>query len=136
MRPAFTALCVALALAPHATGAAETRMTAAEFDAYVTGRTLYYATQGQEAYGAEQYLPGRKVIWTFLDGDCAEGLWYEEDGLICFIYDLDLVPQCWSFWSTGTGITAHFENDPAATALYELKQSDEPLICRGPGVGV
>lgn len=133
MRPALTALCLAVAAGA---AAAETPMTAAEFEAYVTGRTVYYASRGEAAYGAEQYLPDRRVIWTFLDGECAEGFWYEEDGLICFVYELDLVPQCWSFWRLDGGITARFENDPAATALYELSQSDEPLICQGSDLGV
>ncbi|MDH3264128.1 MAG: hypothetical protein OEM24_09030 [Paracoccaceae bacterium] len=133
--PAILRLALGLALAAGAAGA-ETPMTATEFEAYVNGRTIHYAGQGQEAYGAEQYLPNRRVIWTFLDGECVEGLWYEEGGLICFVYELDLMPQCWSFWRSGGGITARFENEPAATALYELSQTDEPLICQGPDLGV
>jgi hypothetical protein len=128
----------ALALLPFlfaATGLwAEERLTASEFEAYVTGRTLYYSS-GTGEYGAEQYLPGRRVIWTFLDGECSEGRWYEEDGLICFVYDFDLTPQCWSFWRESGRIAARFENDPALTELYELRQSDKPLLCYGPEVG-
>ncbi len=133
MRAAQTALSIVLAAG---VAAAETPMSAAEFEAYVTGRTIYYASLGEAPYGAEQYLADRRVIWTFLDGECAEGLWYEDDGLICFVYELDLVPQCWSFWREGAGISARFENDPAATSLYELRQSDEPLTCQGPDLGV
>lgn len=125
-----------LALAAGPAGA-QTPMTAAEFEAEVTGRTIQYASSGEAPYGAEQYLPGRRVIWTFLDGTCTEGLWYEQaDGLICFVYEMDLVPQCWSFWSAGGEISARFENDPAATELYELSRSDAPLTCQGPDLGV
>jgi hypothetical protein len=127
-------LAALLAAAPAATRA-EAPMTVAEFEAYVTGRTLYYSTGGQD-YGAEQYLPGRRVVWTFLDGECAEGFWYEEAGLICFLYELDLAPQCWSFFERAGGLAARFENNPAATELYEVRQSDEPLICQGPELGV
>ncbi len=44
--------------------AADAPMTAAEFEAYATGKTLTYAVGG-EVYGAEQYLPGRRVLWAF-----------------------------------------------------------------------
>jgi hypothetical protein len=137
MRPVLASFRLALGLFLLAgAAAADAQMSASEFEAYVTGRTIHYAGQGQEAYGAEQYLPNRRVIWTFLDGECVEGLWYEDDGLICFVYEMDLVPQCWSFWRAEGGLTARFENDPAATALYELSQTDEPLTCQGPDLGV
>jgi hypothetical protein len=131
-------MTVALALVPllSAAGAISAeRMSGEEFEAYVTGRTLYYSA-GAGEYGAEQYLPGRRVIWTFLDGECSQGRWYEQDGLICFVYDFDLTPQCWSFWREGGRISARFENDPALTELYELRQSDQPLACPGPDLGV
>ena len=66
---------------------------------------LSYSSQGR-SYGAEQYLPGRRVIWTFLDGECQEGSWYEEAGLICFVYENNFEPQCWSFWERGGGLAA------------------------------
>ncbi len=115
--------------------AEDTPMSAAEFEAYVTGKTLFYSVQGTP-YGAEQYLPGRRVIWTFLEDECQEGTWYEENGLICFVYETDFGPQCWSFWERGGGLAARFENEPSGTELYEVRQSDEPLACRGPKVGV
>jgi hypothetical protein len=131
MRPLAAALCLCLA----APAIAETPMTAAEFEAYVLGRTLTYSNNGA-AYGAEQYLPNRKVIWTFLDGDCVEGRWYEREDLICFTYAFEIEPQCWSFWVENGGLAARFENDPAQTALYEISQGDGALRCDGPGVGV
>lgn len=137
LRMASAALALAAAGAAGHAVAAEQRLSAAEFEAYVTGRTLYYSTAGQEAYGAEEYRPGRRVIWTFLDGDCVEGFWYERDeGLICFVYEAAIETQCWSFWRGGKGISARFENDPGAMGLFELRQSEKPLTCRGPEVGV
>lgn len=126
---------VALLLAVPSALAAEP-MSAEEFERYTNGKTLYFGTPGAP-YGAEQYLPGRRVIWTFLDGECQEGIWYEQDGLICFVYDtLPGDPQCWGFYATPGGMTALFENDPEASALIETEQGHDPLLCPGPDVGV
>jgi len=136
MRRAPIAFLLAAALAAGLTAAeAAEPMSAAAFDRYATGKTLFYASGGR-AYGAEQYLSGRRVIWTFLDGDCSEGVWFEADGQICFRYDHDPEdPQCWSFFESGQGLMARFENDPDQTELIEVNQSREPLICSGPRVG-
>ncbi|MEM6587164.1 MAG: hypothetical protein AAF641_01860 [Pseudomonadota bacterium] len=110
-------------------------MNGSEFDDYTQGKTFYFASNG-EPYGAEEYLPNRRVRWTFLDGKCKEGEWYEEGEMICFIYEDQPVPQCWSFEISAGGLTARFENDPAQTTLYEVRKSPEPLMCLGPEVGV
>lgn len=110
-------------------------MSGEEFETYVTGKTLFFGSRG-EAYGVEQYLPGRRVKWSFLDGKCKDGVWYEEAGQICFIYDDSPEPQCWTFERTPSGLSALFENNPQATQLYEAQQSDEPMLCLGPDVGV
>ena len=115
--------------------AAQSPMSAAEFDAYATGRTFYYGKLGSP-YGVEQYFEGRRVRWSFLDGHCKEGHWYEERGLICFVYEDTPDPQCWSFLKGSSGLIARFENDPARTELYEVENSDEPMMCLGPEVGV
>lgn len=115
--------------------AAAEPMTAAEFERYVTGKTLYYGESGR-AYGVEEYLPDRQVRWSFLDGRCKDGLWYEEAGQICFVYEDSPEPQCWSFFREGAGLRAIFENDPESTVLYEAEQDDEPMLCLGPEVGV
>ena len=132
MRPLFCALGLCFA-APDLH--ADDTMSAAEFDAYTKGKTFYYATDGA-AYGAEEYLSNRRVRWSFLDGECKEGRWYEDSGLICFVYDDRPEPQCWSFLQTPSGLVAQFENDPAAVQLYEVEKRDEPLACPGPEIGV
>ena len=134
MRPTAALPAALVALLPLMV-AAQTPMTAAEFEAYVTGKTLFFSSEG-EAYGAEQYLPNRRVVWTFLGDECQEGFWYESEGQICFVYDFSPEPQCWTFWRKNGGLGARFENDPAATELYEVHQSPEPLVCEGPDVGV
>ena len=115
--------------------AAQDHMSAAEFDAYTRGKTFYYGAQGAP-YGGEEYLENRRVRWSFLDGECQEGEWYEHNGLICFVYENKPEPQCWSFQRSGTGLVAQFENDPAQTQLYEMEQTGEPLHCLGPEIGV
>lgn len=114
---------------------AETPMTAAEFEAYSTGKTLTYSVDG-EVYGAEQYLPDRRVIWAFKGNTCADGVWYEEAGLICFAYENDADPQCWTFYAGATGLRAEFIGDAAGSPLSEVDQSPLPLNCAGPDVGV
>ncbi|MCR8546524.1 hypothetical protein M4578_01685 [Salipiger sp. P9] len=110
-------------------------MSAEEFERYVLGKTLYFGYDGS-AYGVEEYLPDRQVRWSFLDGKCKDGFWYEEAGMICFVYDDQPAPQCWSFFREGGGLRAIFENDPENTVLYEARQDDAPMMCLGPEVGV
>lgn len=116
---------------------AETPMTAEEFDAYSRGKTFYYGSMGQ-AYGVEQYFDNRRVRWSFLDGQCADGFWYEQNGMICFEYEssIDPGPQCWTFFDSPGGLVAQFQGDPDQTTLYEVDQADEPMTCLGPEVGV
>ncbi len=128
----FLALILSLIAAPSL---AQEYMTADEFDAYTKGRTFSYGADGMP-YGIEQYLDNRRVRWSFVEGTCQEGEWYEEDGLICFVYDTEPDPQCWSFREGPNGLIAKFENDPTSVELYEVGQSDEPLVCPGPDVGV
>ena len=113
---------------------AQDHMSAEEFDAYTRGKTFYYGAQNGP-YGGEEYLENRRVRWSFLDGRCQEGEWYEDDGLICFVYEDKPEPQCWSFERSGAGLVAQFENDPSQTQLYEMEQTGEPLHCLGPDIG-
>ncbi|MFP4274491.1 MAG: hypothetical protein ACLFRU_05630 [Paracoccaceae bacterium] len=115
---------------------AQEPMTPEAFDRYTRGKTLYFGQAG-EPYGVERYKPGRRVTWSFLDGRCIEGTWYEDDrGMICFVYEDGTGPQCWRFFrEPGGGLKAIFE-DESTVPLYEADQSDEPMQCLGPEVGV
>lgn len=115
--------------------AAETPMSGAEFEAYTEGRTLYFYNQGQ-AYGAERYKPGRGVSWSFLDGQCKDGTWYEQGRFICFLYEDNPDPQCWTFYKEPNGLRALFEDSESGTELYEAGDADKPMLCYGPDVGV
>ena len=105
------------------------------FDAYTRGKTLFYGQNG-EAYGAEIYLDDRRVRWSFLDGECKDGYWYEEAGQICFVYEDVSTPQCWAFTKQGGRLMARFQNMPGATELYEAQDVDEEMICLAPNLGV
>jgi hypothetical protein len=131
-----TALLAPLALTAAVTGAlAGEPMDGAAFDDYTRGKTLFYAQNG-EAYGAEIYLDNRRVKWSFLDGNCKEGSWYEQDEQICFVYEDNPEPQCWAFHSENGRLIARFENLPGATQLYEATDVNAEMICLGPDVGV
>jgi hypothetical protein len=118
---------------------AETPMSGEAFDAYTRGKTLTYIEDGQ-AYGIEEYRPGRRVIWAFDGDECRDGFWWEpEVGLICFSYDnAPDSPQCWHFFEGAGGLRAVFADDEpeAGRELYEARPSNRSMICLGPEVGV
>lgn len=111
------------------------QMGAAEFDAYTRGHTFHYGAGGAP-YGAEEYLDNRRVRWSFLDGKCQDGVWYEAAGRICFVYENHPDPQCWSFERRDGGLVARFAGPEPSTELYEVRKSREPLMCLGPEIGV
>ncbi|MEP5729230.1 MAG: hypothetical protein ABJL67_07625 [Sulfitobacter sp.] len=128
----YLAILIALLACPVF---AQDLMTAEEFDAYTRGKTLFYGQNGQ-AYGAEIYHENRRVEWSFLDGECKHGEWYEDAGLICFVYDDNPTPQCWSFQQSPAGLIARFENSPTTTELYEAQEIGQEMLCLGPKIGV
>ena len=127
------AICLAAGLANGAS--AEEPLTPEAFEAYTTGKTLTYSDRGID-FGVEEYLPNRRVRWSFLDGECQDGMWYPAGELICFVYDDFPVPQCWTFYREPGGLRALFMNDPEETELFETRTSDAPMMCLGPKIGV
>lgn len=128
------ALSLALFAAP-ALAATDAPLTAAEFDAYVTGKTLTY-TQYGAVFGIEEYLPGRRVRWQFTAEECQYGSWYPKGELICFVYEYDPAEHCWTFWRKGAGLSALSVSDAPGAELSEVAQTTEGLACPGPDVGV
>lgn len=133
--PKMRSLAVVLALLSADAGLAAEPMDGQAFDAYTRGKTLFYGQNGQ-AYGAEIYLDDRRVRWSFLDGECKEGFWYEQADQICFVYEDNPTPQCWAFSKQGGRLTARFEDLPGATELYEAEDIGEEMICLAPNLGV
>ena len=128
-------LALAITFASATVVLAETPMTDPEFDAYTQGKTLFF-NSGGISYGVEEYLPNRRVRWSFLDGACKEGEWFQRDTQICFVYEDSTGPQCWTFFKGDAGLRARFEGQSINSDLYETRQSDEPMICLGPEIGV
>lgn len=133
MRGALVALALLLPALP---AFAQTPMSAEEFEAYVTGRTLTFGSGGAP-YGIEEFRPGRRTIWAFIGDQCREGYWFPRDEQICFVYDdAPESEHCWIFWRSDNGLGARFMGDTSDTELYEVENSTRPLICPGPEVGV
>lgn len=132
----FILSLVALATLAQTALAQGTPLNGQEFERYAEGRTIYYTFNG-EPFGVEEYLPGKRVRWSFLDGQCKEGSWYQEGRFICFVYeDTPETPQCWTFFDEGSRLRALFLDDPTQTELFEVEDADEPMLCLGPDVGV
>jgi hypothetical protein len=110
-------------------------LSAAEFEAFAGGTTLYFDRQGQP-YGAEEYKPDRRVIWTFLDGTCERGAWYNEGDKICFVYETQTNAQCWNFLEAAGQKRARVVGDAPSNDLFVVGQDNRKLSCPGPGVGV
>lgn len=127
-------LAVALAVLPGA-AVAETPISAAEFEAHVTGRTVTYQ-QADSIFGIEEYLPDRKVRWSVAPNECQYGSWYPEGETICFVYEYDPNPACWTFWLRGGALVALSTSDLPGAELYEVDNTRSPLPCPGPDVGV
>lgn len=135
MRLALSLLMFGLVTCPPSGATADTLLNGDGFDRYTRGKTLFYGFDGVP-YGVERYLPGRRVIWSFLDGECQDGEWYEDAGQICFLYQDRSDPQCWTFHLGPNGLSARFADDPTPTELYEDTDINEQMICHGPDVGV
>lgn len=114
---------------------AETPMTAAAFEAHVTGKTITYR-QFDTVFGTEEYLPDRKVRWSVSPDLCQYGSWYPQGDDICFVYEYDPTSHCWTFWLRNGGLVALSTDGVAGEELYEAQSSDQPLPCPGPEVGV
>jgi hypothetical protein len=126
------ALLLALLLSSPAL--ADDTLTAEDFDALTLGRTMYWAEFGQ-VYGVEEYLPGRRVRWTALGQDCKLGHWYPQDDLICFKYEDDVAPDCWTITQGDTGLFARYATNPPEAEPVVVTETTEPMACLGPEVG-
>lgn len=121
-------LCLLLALLLATPALAETPMTAKDFDAFATGRTLTYQRPGQ-VFGTEEYLPGRKVRWQEAGNGCSSGTWFAQDQSICFSYTGYPQPACWVFVRSGDRVLAHELGGPPGDPPFQVVASDAPLSC-------
>lgn len=108
---------------------AQEAMNGAEFDAYVTGRTITFRTITNPEFGVERYLPGKRVMWSAFDGTCQYGVWFESKGDICFRYEGDPEHKCWAIFDEANGLRGVYTTRPNTTVIYEVFGRDDPLIC-------
>lgn len=132
MRVASLVTALILFTAP---AGAETPLSAAGFEAHVTGRTIIYDQNGS-VFGIEEYLPGRQVRWSVAENLCQYGIWFQRDDMICFVYEDDPTSHCWTFRLEGGALVALAEGALPGAELREAGQTGEPLSCPGPDVGV
>ena len=126
---------LALALLLAAPAFAEIPITPEAFDAHVTGKTITYQ-QFESVFGVEEYLEGRKVRWSVAPNECQYGSWYPSGDDICFVYEYDPTPSCWTFWLRDGALVALSVGDIPGNELYEVNADSKPLPCPGPDVGV
>lgn len=125
-------LLLALFAAP---ALAETPLTADQFEAHVTGKTITYR-QYDYVFGIEEYLPDRKVRWSTAPDQCLYGSWYPQGDDICFRYEADPIPACWTFWLRDGALVALSTDGQPGEELHEVEAGDKGLPCPGPDVGV
>lgn len=110
-------------------------LTAQEFDAYVTGKTLTWSL-GAKVWGTEEYLANRRVQWSSAPGECEVGQWHAEGDQICFAYEGNATLACWIFRAGPVGLSADLQGPEAPLRLNETARSDQGLSCPGPDLGV
>ncbi|MEO0679926.1 MAG: hypothetical protein AAF192_05875 [Pseudomonadota bacterium] len=120
-------------LAAAGAARADTVVGPEAFEALTEGRVMIYTHQG-EPFGAEQYLPDRRVLWQRDSGGCLQGVWFGEGDDICFDYeDLPGVAVCWSVRRTAEGEVValrHGSGEPFELTLGQERK--QPLECREP----
>ena len=117
-------------------GLAETPISPEQFEAHVTGKTLTYQ-QYTSVFGIEEYLPDRKVRWSTAPNECQYGSWYPQGDAICFVYEYDPTPACWTFWLKDGALRAvPADDDGSGFELVESDATTQGLACPGPDVGV
>jgi hypothetical protein len=128
LAPCLAGLLATLALP----AAALTPLSAEEFEAYSTGRTLDYWVGGTY-WGSERHFPGRRTLDADAGGACREGEWFPKDDMICFVYAGVAGEHCWRFFRDGERVRAEVAGAGGFSA--EVTLADQPLPCPGPDVG-
>lgn len=115
---------------------AEPLDTAQKFEDYVSGKTMFFHLGDGRVHAAETYLNNRKVRWSLVKDECLEGEWWAQDGKICFAYETNPDPQCWSVDVTPSGLTATSDAPVNPLVIFEVVGHVGEQTCLGPKVGV
>ena len=114
--------------------AAQDSLDAAGFDAAVTGFTVTYNDGFGNYAGVEAYHPHNRVTWVADGGTCQKGRWYQEGSEICFLYDGQSFPVCWTFYyEAGNLMAATVPGSPTPWQAIDI--STDPISCNSPFVG-
>lgn len=107
---------------------ADPPLTAEGFEALVQGRT-FDTHNGSGRYGVETFLPGRRAIWRDA-AQCMEGRWRAQGNLICFDYQGDPTPYCWTYHDRGGWLEAWLDGDRGSEPIM-LYPAEEVVTCEG-----
>ncbi len=131
MNPHLSRLLVWVLLSSALTSAAygQSLLSGDEFDAYTVGKTFLFGHKDQDVYGAEHYLPDRKILWSNLDGSCDTGSWFDNNGQTCFFYEHSPYFQCWNFYLKDGELTAEFLGVTSGSPFYTVTETTEDLTC-------
>ena len=115
---------------------AEEPVSPSEFREYAEGHTLYFNRVG-EPFGSEQFEPGGKTLWRYLDGSCLEGAWRPHGAQICFFYGIPGEVLCWRLARDDEGLLVRLlgKGDDAGMELRITRRDEQKPICGEPGRG-
>lgn len=103
-------------------------MSVEDFERFVEGRTMdTYDQTGR--YGVETFLPGRRAIWRDADR-CLEGRWRPQGDMVCFDYQGDPTPYCWTYHDRDGWLMAWLDGDRSADPIM-LHPSADIVTCEG-----
>jgi hypothetical protein len=126
---------LALSLWP-AIAAAETPMTAEDFEAYVGTSTITY-DYGEGLFGQADYHANRTLSWAFEGEPCMTGKWYPDGDHLCFVFQDDPeASACWNFYKRENSIFGRTVGREDEVEIFGVEKSALPLICDVPEVGV
>jgi hypothetical protein len=124
----LAAAIIALAALAAPAFADDLPLTAEAFEAIVQGKTFdTYSDNG--LYGVETFLPDRRSIWRDAE-ECKEGTWRAEGDQICFDYQGESQPFCWTYHDRGGWLMAWYEGDRTLEPIM-LEPSEDFVTCEG-----
>lgn len=103
-------------------------MSSDAFEAFVQGR-IFDTHDMTGRYGVETFLPNRRAIWRDA-AQCLTGSWRAEGEMICFDYEGEPTPFCWTYHSRGDFLMAWLDGDRTGEPIM-LYPAEEVVTCEG-----